>query len=104
VICCVGEQGGRAIPGQPFGCDQGPGNGGNGGKGGNAEPGGDAGNGGRGGVLTFEVPAELEKRINEALSKQIIVDASGGKPGNNGKAGKPGGQRAPFAPCPTIFS
>lgn len=81
-----GEQGGRAIPGQPFGCRSGPGDGGNGGNGGNAGRGGNAGDGGNGGTVTLSAPPGLEARIKEAF----LVDVSGGKPGTKGTAGKAG--------------
>jgi hypothetical protein len=85
-----GEQGGRAIPGQPFGCRSGPGDGGNGGNGGRAGRGGNGGDGGDGGVATLSVPPDLEGNIRGMLSKQIVVDVSGGKPGEKGIAGRPG--------------
>jgi hypothetical protein len=85
-----GEQGGRAIPGQPFGCANGPGNGGNGGKGGDAGAGGNGGNGGNGGVVTFEVPGAFESKLRDLLTTRIAVDVSEGQPGASGKAGHPG--------------
>jgi hypothetical protein len=85
-----GEQGGRAIPGQPFGCRSGPGDGGNGGRGGDAGRGGNAGDGGAGGTVILAVPSGLEGKVREMLAKQIVVDVSGGPPGETGRAGGPG--------------
>jgi hypothetical protein len=85
-----GEQGGRGIPGQPVGCGTGPAEGGNGGNGGNAGRGGNGGNGGAGGTITLLVPPDSEAKVREMLSKQVVADVSGGRPGGKGKAGRPG--------------
>lgn len=85
-----GEQGGRAIPGQPFGCRSGPGDGGNGGDGGSAGRGGNGGDGGDAGIVTLAIPLSLEGNVRQMLSKQILVDVSGGRPGAKGSAGSAG--------------
>lgn len=85
-----GEQGGRAIPGQPFGCASGPGDGGNGGNGGSAGRGGNGGDGGVGGTVALAVPSSLEGFVRGMLAKQIVVDVSGGRPGEKGLAGSAG--------------